>query len=74
MQKYNETMQRIINFDYITKENTNEHNPSWPKVADLPYRILIIGSSVSGKTNSFFILISVPARINNFYLYVKDAY
>ena len=48
MQKYNETMQRMINFDYITKENTNEHNPSWPNVADLPYRILIIGSSVSG--------------------------
>ena len=30
-------MQRMINFDYITKENTNEHNPTWPKVADLSY-------------------------------------
>ena len=40
----------MIKFDDFAKENI-EHNPSWPRIPDHPYRILIIGGSGSGKTN-----------------------
>ena len=33
------------------KENIKEHNPNGPKLPDYSYRILIVGSSGSGKTN-----------------------
>ena len=39
----------MINFDDVIKEETKEHNPNWPQIPDHPYRILIIGGSVSGK-------------------------
>ena len=29
------------------KEETKEHNSSWPQIPDHPYRILIIGGSGS---------------------------
>ena len=45
-------------FDYITKGDIEEHNPNWPKIPDHPYRILVIGSSESGKTNSLLNLIN----------------
>ena len=51
MQQHNKTIQKMINFDGVTKENIKEHNPSWPQIPDHPYRILIIGESGSGKTN-----------------------
>ena len=47
----------MINFHDITKEDTKEHNPNWSQIPDHPCRILIIGSSGSGKTNSLFDLI-----------------
>ena len=64
----------MINFDYITKEGIKEHNPSWPQILDRPYRILIIGGSGSGKTNSLFNLISHKRDIDKVYLYAKDPY
>ena len=39
----------MINFDYITKEDTKELNPKWPQISDHPYRLLITGGSGSGK-------------------------
>ena len=45
----------MISFDDVTKENIKEHHPNWPQTLDHPYRILIIGGSGSGKTNSFLI-------------------
>ena len=42
------------------------------QVPDHPYIILIIGGSVSEKTNSFFNLISQQSDIDNIYLYAKD--
>ena len=48
---------KMINFDDVTKENIKGHNPNWPQISDRPYRILINGSSGSGKTNSIFNLI-----------------
>ena len=45
----------MVNFDDVTEEETKEHNPNWPQIFDDPYRILIIGDSGSGKTNSYLI-------------------
>ena len=64
----------MINFDDVTKENIKEHNPNWPQIPDHPYRILIIGGSGSGKTNSLFNLISQQPDIDKIYLYAKDPY
>ena len=33
-------IQKLINFDDVTKENIKEHNPSWPQIRDLPYRYI----------------------------------
>ena len=44
----------MINFDYMTKENVKGCNLNWPKIPDHPYRIVIIVSSESRKTNSLF--------------------
>ena len=43
MQQYNKTIQKIINFDNVTRQNIRNHNTNWPKFLDHPYRILIIG-------------------------------
>ena len=64
----------MINFDDVVKENIKEHNPNWPKIPDHPYRILIIGGSGAGKTNSLFNLINQQLDIDNIYLYAKDPY
>ena len=64
----------MINFDDYTNENIIEHNPKWPYIPDHPYRILIIGSSGSGKTNALLNLISNQPDIDKIYLYAKDPY
>ena len=64
----------MINFDSVTKEIINKHNTNWPEVPDYPYRILIIGRSGSGKTNSLFNLIDEERDIDKIYLYAKDPY
>ena len=63
-----------MNFDGVTKENIKEHNPSWPKIPDHPYIILMIGGSGSGKTNSWFNLINEESDIDKIYLYAKDPF
>ena len=45
----------MINFGDVVKENIKEHNSNWPQIPDHPYRILIVGSSRSGKTNLLFL-------------------
>ena len=51
------------------------HNPNWPYIPDHPYRILIIGGSISGKTNVLFNLIKdQQPDIDKVYLYVKDPF
>ena len=64
----------MINFDDVTKENIKEHNTNWPQSADYPYRILIIGGSGLGKTNSLFNLISQQPDIDKISFYAKDPY
>ena len=60
------------NLDNITNENSKEHNDKWPYIPDHPYRMLIIGSSESRKTNTLPNLIKEQNDINKTYLYAKD--
>ena len=62
----------MINLDYITNENNREHNEKSPYIPDHPYRILIIGGSESGKTNTLLNLIKEQDYIGKIYLYAKD--
>ena len=64
----------MINFDDYTNENIIEHNSKWPYIPDHPYRILIIGSSGSGTTNTLLNLINNQPDIDKIYLYAKDPY
>ena len=47
----------MINFDEYTNENKINHNSNSLYIPDHPYRILIIGGSGSGKTNTLLNLI-----------------
>ena len=62
----------MINLDIITNENNKEHNKKWPYIPDHPYRILIIGSSGSRKTNTLLNLINEKKNIDKIYLGAKD--
>ena len=64
----------MINVDEYTHENKRKHNPNWPYIPDHPYRILIIGASRSGKTNTLLNLINNQPDINKICLYAKDTY
>ena len=64
----------MINFDNYTNENKIEHNPKWPYIPDHPYRILIVGSSGSGKTNALLNLINNQPDIDKIYLHTNDPY
>ena len=44
----------MITFHDVTKEKRKKHSPNWPQISSHLYRILIIGGSGSGKTNSSF--------------------
>ena len=63
-------IQKMINFDDVTKENI-KNNPNRPHIPDHPCRILITGGSGSGKTNWLFNLISQQVDIDKIYLYAK---
>ena len=54
-----------------------EHNPNWPKILDLSYRMLIGSASGSGKTNTLLYLIRQQNDddhkiIDKLYLYIMD--
>ena len=62
----------MFNLDDITKENNKEHNKKWSFIPDHLYRMLIIGSSGSGKTNILLNLIKEQNDIDKIYLNAKD--
>ena len=64
----------MINFDDYADENKTQHNLKWPDIPHYPYRILILGTSGSGKTNALLNLKSNQPDIDKIYLYAKDPY
>ena len=62
----------MINLDSIINENNKKHNEKWPYIPNHPYRILIIGRSGSGKTNTLLNLINKQNDIDKIYLHAKD--
>ena len=64
----------MINFDDYTNKKKSQHNINWPYIPDHPHRMLIIGGSGSGKTNTLFNLIDNQPDIDTIYLYAKDLY
>ena len=57
------------NLDSITNENNKNQNQKWPYIPDHPYKILIIGGSGSGNTNTLLNLINEQYGIAKIYLY-----
>ena len=50
------------------------HNANWSQIPFHSYRLLIIGGSGSGKTNSLFNLMNHQPDIDKIYSYAKDLY
>ena len=61
---------KMINLDSITNENNKEHNEKCRYTLDHPYRIIIIGGSGSGKTNTLINLINEQHDIEPKYEYL----
>ena len=75
MVSYNKINIKMINFDNYANENNRvalktKHNKNWPYIPDHPYRILIIGSSGSGKTNLLLDLIEINQTLIK-YIYMQ---
>ena len=62
----------MINVDNIVNENNKEHNENWSYILHHPYKILIIGGSGSGKTNTLLNLINEQDDTDQIYLHAKD--
>ena len=61
----------MINLDNIPNKNNKKDNEKWPYIPDHPYRMLVIGGSGSGKTNTLLNLINEQNDIDKIYLYAR---
>ena len=57
------------NLDSITNENNKNQNEKWLYIPDHPYKILIIGGSGLGNTNTLLNLINEQHDVAKIYLY-----
>ena len=64
----------MIKFDVVTKQNTKEHNPNWPRISNHSYRILITGGSGSRKTDPLLNLINPQPDIDIKFIYILKIY
>ena len=65
----------MINLDSITNGSKKERNEKGPYIPDHPYRILRIGSSGSGKTDTLLNSIKEQHKndvVDKIYLYARD--
>ena len=62
----------MIDLDSITNEKNKKHNEKWPYIPDHLYRILKIGGSGSGKTNTLLNSINEQHDIDKMHLYARD--
>ena len=62
----------MINLDSIVNDKNEKHNEKWPHLPDHPHKILIIGGSPSGKTNTLLNLKNEQRDIDKICLYAKD--
>ena len=63
-----------MKFDDVRGQNIKEHNANNSPIPNHPYRILIIGGSWSGKTNTLLNLINRQPDIDKKIFYGKDPY
>ena len=64
----------MTDFDEVIGRNTQEHNPHWPQIPNHSYRILIVGSFGSWKTNVLISIINHQPEIHKIFLHAKDPY
>ena len=67
----------MINLEDVTTGNIKKYNQNWAQISGIPYRILMIGGSGSGKTNALIDLIKKQDDVNysfidKIYWYVED--
>ena len=74
MSQYNKMKQKIINFDDVTKEKIEEHNPNWPENSQLTIQNINIQRFGIWKKSSLLNLINHETDIDKIYLYAKDPY